>query len=197
MARPKAASRARQSLPSDGRARAVIEAITPAVDGGRFAVKRVVGDRVDVEADCFADGHDTLACVLRHRRDDETEWQETPMTALVNDRWRAAFTVPSPGRYRYTVTAWVDGFLSWRHDFARRVDADDLRIAARVGADLIDAAAQRASGVDRRQLGKWSAQLRELDEIPALRALALDEELAAAAVRHPDRSLATTFPVAE
>ncbi len=196
MVRPKAASTSRQSLPSDdGRARAVIEAITPAVDGGRFAVKRLVGDRVDVEADCFADGHDMLACMLRHRRDDETQWQETPMVVLNNDRWSAAFTVPAPGRYRYTITAWVDSFLSWRHDFERRVDADDLRIAARVGADLIDAAARRASGVDRRQLAKWSAQLREVEEIPALRALALDDELAAVAMRHPDRSLATTYPV--
>ena len=51
-------------LPAAGSARAVIEGIAPAVDGGRFAVKRVVGDEVFVEADCFADGHDTLACRL-------------------------------------------------------------------------------------------------------------------------------------
>ena len=182
-------------LPPDGRARAVIEAITPAVDGGRFAVKRIAGDRVDVEADCFADGHDTLACVLRHRRDDEVEWHETPMVPLGNDRWRGEFTVPTPGRYRYAVTAWVDGFLSWRHDFARRVDADDLRIAARVGADLIDRAAQRAGGNERRQLAQWAARLRELDNVPALRTLALNEELAAVSMRHPDRSHATTYPV--
>jgi starch synthase (maltosyl-transferring) len=182
-------------LPPDGRARAVIEAITPAVDGGRFAAKRIAGDRVDVEADCFADGHDTLACVLRHRRDDEAEWHETPMVPLGNDRWRGAFTVPTPGRYRYAVTAWVDGFLSWRHDFARRVDADDLRIAAHVGADLIDRAAQRAGGKERRQLAQWAARLRELDDVPALRTLALNEELAAVSMRHPDRSHATTYPV--
>src|SRR5258705_8648736 len=129
-------------LPLEGRARAVVEAITPVVDGGRFAVKRIVGDRVDVEADCFADGHDTLACMLRYRRDDSAKWQETPMVPLGNDRWRGGFVATTPGSYRYTVTAWVDGFLSWQHDFARRVDADDLRIAARAGANLVDAAAQ-------------------------------------------------------
>ena len=46
---------------SDGRIRAVIENIQPAVDGGRFAVKRVVGDEFLVEADCFADGRGTDA----------------------------------------------------------------------------------------------------------------------------------------
>jgi starch synthase (maltosyl-transferring) len=185
----------RTGPPTEGRARAVIETITPSVDGGRFAVKRVVGDRVEVEADCFADGHDVLACMLRHRRDDDTEWHESAMVALPNDRWSGAFTVSAPGRYCYTVTAWVDGFLSWRHDFARRIDADDLRIAALVGADLIDAASQRASGADRRQLAKWAAQLRDIDQVSALRALALSDELAAVAKRHPDRSLATTYPV--
>ena len=65
------------------------------------------------------------------------------MAALGNDRWRASFTVEAVGRYRYTVVAWVDHFLSWRHDFARRVDPEDLRIAALVGAEL-DRRRQRA-----------------------------------------------------
>ena len=30
----------------DGRIRVVIESVTPLVDGGRFPIKRVVGDRV-------------------------------------------------------------------------------------------------------------------------------------------------------
>ena len=58
------------SLPADGRIRVVIENVAPAVDGGRFPIKRVAGETVVVEADCFADGHDTLACRLRYRRDD-------------------------------------------------------------------------------------------------------------------------------
>ena len=70
-----------QTLPADGRTRAVIEGIAPHVDHGRFAVKRIVGDRVEVEADCFADGHDTLACVLRVRREAESRWDESPTTA--------------------------------------------------------------------------------------------------------------------
>jgi starch synthase (maltosyl-transferring) len=52
-------------LPADGRARAVVEGIEPSVDMGRFAAKRVVGDRVVIEADCFADGHDVVAARLR------------------------------------------------------------------------------------------------------------------------------------
>ena len=178
----------------DGRARAVIEGVAPAIDAGRFPIKRVVGDAVEVEADCFADGHDTLACRLRWRRDDEAEWQEAPMAALGNDRWRGVFTVATPGRYRYTVTAWVDHFLSWRHDFPRRADPEDIRVAAKVGAALIEATAARATGEDRQYLAAWGQRLRTTQELAAVRAEAMDEGLASVAVRYPDRSLATTHP---
>jgi starch synthase (maltosyl-transferring) len=179
----------------DGRMRAVIERITPSVDGGRFAAKRIVGDAVVVEADCFTDGHDTLACLLLWRREGEAAWQETPMTALANDRWQGSFVAQSVGRYQYTVTAWVDHFLSWRHDFARRVEAEDLRIAALVGAGLIEAAAERASGEERQRLNNWAARLRAATDARVLKTLGLDEEFAAVAGRYPDRRLATTCPV--
>lgn len=180
---------------SDGRMRAVIERITPSVDGGRFAAKRIVGDEVVVEADCFTDGHDTIACLLLWRREGEAAWHETPMTPLGNDRWRGSFVAQSVGNYRYTVTSWVDHFLSWRHDFARRIEGEDLRVAALVGAGLIDDAAQRAKGKDRTRLKGWAAQMRDVPEAQELKTLGLDEELAAVANRYPDRRFATTCAV--
>ena len=130
---------------ADGRMRAVVENISPSVDGGRFPIKRVVGDVVEVSADCFADGHDVVACALMWRRPGETNWRNAPMAPLGNDRWRAGFRVDVVGAWQYTVCAWVDPFLSWRHDFARRVDAQDVRGAARTGAMLLEEAASRAS----------------------------------------------------
>ena len=153
----------------DGRPRVVIEGVAPAVDGGRFAVKRIVGDEVVVEADCFADGHDVVACVVRWWREGNDGVDEVPMSALGNDRWRGSFVAPQVGRYRYTIVAWVDHFLSWRHDFERRIDAEDLRIAALVGADLIDAAAARAHGDDRQRLRAWAKQLRAPQDSAKLR----------------------------
>ena len=180
---------------NDGRMRAVIERITPCVDGGRFAVKRIVGDEVVIESDCYTDGHDTIAALLLWRREGEAAWHETPMATLGNDRWRASFVAASVGRYRYTITAWVDHFLSWRHDFARRVEGEDLRVAALVGAGLIDDAARRAQGEDRKSLQCWAQGLRAAAETQALKALGLDAELAAIAGRYPDRRLASTCPV--
>jgi starch synthase (maltosyl-transferring) len=182
-------------MPAEGRVRAVIENVSPVVDGGRFAAKRVVGDRVVVEADCFADGHDTLDARVRWRREEDSTWQEVPMAPLGNDRWRGLFPVAHAGRYRFTVTAWVDAFLSWRHDFERRTDPDDLRLAARAGASLIKAAAARAKDSDAALLAKAAAQLAASGAIEALRETAQDESLAAAMARHADRRLAATHPV--
>ena len=50
----------------DGRARAAIEGVTPVIDGGRFAVKRIVGDVLIVEADAFVDGHDVVLVRVEH-----------------------------------------------------------------------------------------------------------------------------------
>ncbi|MGH9820227.1 MAG: maltotransferase domain-containing protein, partial [Pyrinomonadaceae bacterium] len=59
-----------KSEPADSRTRVVIEGVKPEIDCGRFAIKRVVGDRVSVEADVFTDGHDAFSVVLRYRREE-------------------------------------------------------------------------------------------------------------------------------
>ena len=56
--------------------RIAIEAISPSVNGGRFAAKRLVGDMVEVAADLIADGHDRLAAALLWRAADEPDWRE-------------------------------------------------------------------------------------------------------------------------
>jgi starch synthase (maltosyl-transferring) len=188
----------------DGRVRAVVEHITPSVDDGRFAAKRVVGDTVTIEADCFGDGHDTIACALLWRREESSQWHVVPMMPLGNDRWRAAFVADSVGRYRYTVCAWVDHFLSWQHDFARRIDPDDVRVAALVGAQLIEQAAGRAQqAADRLRLAQWAQALAEQAgaaatpdpiDAEALKRIGLDPTLGALAARFPDLQLAHTYP---
>ncbi|MBA3597025.1 MAG: DUF3416 domain-containing protein, partial [Methylibium sp.] len=183
---------------ADGRVRAVVEAVRPSVDGGRFAVKRVIGDEMVVEANCFADGHDTLRVMLRWRAEGEVRFNEVEMAPQGNDVWRAAFPLASLGRYVYTVAAWVDHFQSWRHELQRRVDPEDIRLAAAVGAGLIDAAAARARGAERKALAAWAVKLRRgaadaAQDAESLKAQALDEALATVAAGHPDRSLQAVF----
>ena len=181
----------------DGRSRAVVDAVLPEVDEGRFAVKHVAGESLRVTAHVFTDGHDVPRVMLQWWKEGGAERHELAMKLRHNDEWHAEFTPPAPGRYRYTVVAWVDAFESWRHELVRRVDPDDIRLAARTGMLDITAAATRASGEDRQALARWA---RALDDgatkgtdATALKALALDEDLAAIAMRHPDRSLETRY----
>ena len=189
----KGASRAVRRNRADGRLRAVIDRVLPEIEGGRFPAKRVIGDSMIVEADVFGDGHDTLACMLGYRHENEADWREVPMTLTVNDRWRGEFPVERLGRYRYTVTAWIDHFLSWRHDFKRRVDPPDIASAALVGSKLIAEAANRASRADAQRLRAWGKQLIEAKDTLEIQRIALDEELAALAQRYPDRRFAAVY----
>ena len=62
--------------PQEDRKRVMIEGVKPEIDGGRYPIKRTVGDRIEVEADIFADSHDALTTVLLHRRERASQWTE-------------------------------------------------------------------------------------------------------------------------
>src|SRR2546425_7024702 len=135
----------------DARRRVVVERVDPEVDCGRYPIKRVVGERVVVEADVFADGHDELTCVVLHRPQCEPRWCQAPMRLVVNDRWRGEFRVERLGCHLYTVQAWVDHFHSWSRDLLRRLEAGpDVEVELQSGAAPVQAAAQRAKGTDAR-----------------------------------------------
>jgi starch synthase (maltosyl-transferring) len=178
---------------SNGRVRAVIDRVLPEVDAGRFPVKRVVGEMMVVGAHVFADGHDALLCTLGYRHESESGWTETPMTALVNDEWRGEFRLEKLGRYRYTVTAWVDHFVSWRNELKRRVDASDIASAALVGGKLIAEAANRASRDDAQQLRQWGQRLIAAADADEVKTVAFDPTMTAIAMRYPDRRFETVY----
>jgi starch synthase (maltosyl-transferring) len=172
--------------------RVAIENVTPEIDGGHFALKRSVGERIAVEADIFADGHDVLSAVLKFRRDVSADWQEIPMAFVANDRWRGEFAVTETGVYVYTVEAWADHFQSWRRDLKKRLEVrQDVSVDLLVGAELVEAAARRAGGADAGQMVNWAGELRGEKSIAAERAL--DSKLADLMARYPDRHLATIY----
>lgn len=179
----------------DPRMRAVIGNVRPEVDVGRFPAKRIIGDVVDVEADIFADGHDALSALLLHRHEDEREWTETPFEPLVNDRWQASFRVARLGRYRYTVEAWADRFVSWRQAMRKRLDAgQETKADLLIGAELLERAAARASMDDRRRLSECAALLRSPDiGVRETADVALSEEVATLVTGYPDRTAATRY----
>ncbi len=181
----------------EGRKRVIIEGVKPEIDCGRFPIKRVIGEKVIVEADIFADGHNALSALLLYRKENASSWVEIPMDFLVNDRWRGSFTVTELGYYLYTIMAWVDRFKTWRADMDKRIKTgqEDLSVNLLMGAQLMEETSQRASKSDSRIIRRWadtlkSTQIEQKEKIE----LAMSEAVANLMARYPDRKFAVIYP---
>jgi starch synthase (maltosyl-transferring) len=154
----------------------LIEAITPCVDGGRYAAKGVVGEPCVVEADVFRDGHSLVRAVIRWQKKGADRFEEAPMKLVDNDRFRGEFPVTDPGLYFFTIEAWTDQFGSWHERFEKMVKAGQgTLIDLREGVRLIEQIAPRASGPERGALDEAIARLSApITPVDALELLARD-----------------------
>jgi starch synthase (maltosyl-transferring) len=172
----------------DARRRIVIEAVQPELDCGRYAVKREVGDTLEVSADIFKEGHDAIAAAVRYRPEDEDEWMEARMRFFDNDRWTGSFPLTRNVRYLYTVVAWTDTFGTWASDLRKKYDAgQDVATELAEGVLLVVGAADRADGADRDHLRRLLAKLQDAPTLAERVAAALDPELLHLVERWPDR----------
>ncbi len=160
------------------RGRVVILAVRPELDGGRYPIKRVLGDVLQVEVDAVADGHDRLRAVLLDRAPGETAWHETELVLGNDDVWRASIALRALGRHAYSVVAWIDTFASWRHGLERKLAAGvDVHVELLEGARLVERVDPEAA----RALAAGSVEI------------ATSPGLAEAMQRAPDRSRATRY----
>jgi starch synthase (maltosyl-transferring) len=175
--------------------RIAIEAVTPAVDDGRFAVKRVVGDAVTVEADVFMDGHDKLAVALRWRALDEKQWHEQRMQPLGNDRYRGRFTPTRVGRYEYTVLAWRDAYASYRHEIVAKHEAGvPIALEMREGQHLVEQTAAGTSPARRKPLRALASALAKAEDDETRYRLLIAEDAARAMAEGDLRAFAVEHP---
>ncbi|MEE4154240.1 MAG: alpha-1,4-glucan--maltose-1-phosphate maltosyltransferase [Erythrobacter sp.] len=140
--------------------RIVVENLAPAVAGGRFAVKRLVGERVEVMAHVYSDGHEMLAARLLWKAEDEKKWRAVPMLEQGNDEWSAAFTPERLGRHEFTVEAWDDRFGYVRSGIEKKVEAGVAQpVDFAEGGVLLEAALERADGAHDKTLKEALARL--------------------------------------
>jgi starch synthase (maltosyl-transferring) len=172
----------------------------PMIDCGRYPSKRTIGESVAVSADIFSDGHDVVRAVVKSCPPGEEGWRESPLQRtdahVDGDRWAGEFDVDALGRWSWTIEAWVDPFATWRDELRRKVDAGETELSGELseGVVLLEQAAERATGDDKKAITQALAPLRD-DGIPgdARHEAALDPELAEAVERHPDRSRSTVM----
>jgi starch synthase (maltosyl-transferring) len=177
----------------EGRKRVVIENVKPEIDCGLFPIKRAVGEKVVVEADIFADGHDSVSARLLYRKGNDEVWSEVPMVLIENDRWRGEFRVQEIGDYYYTVEGWVDHFKTWQKDIKKKFEAgQDIGVDMLIGIGYIEGALKRAKGNDKKRLMHIISSLKNSspEEVPLI---AFSNELVELMDKYPDRSLSTRY----
>jgi starch synthase (maltosyl-transferring) len=173
--------------------RVVIENVQPQIDGGRYPVKRVLGDSLTVTADIFLDGHEKLAACVKHRQEGDADWQELAMEPLGNDRWAAVIPLRTNAFHYYTVEAWHDRFGSWRAEYlAKRKAGQATGLDLAEGIEMVRAVVERAAGADRQLLdsviGPRSAESQEREEI------VLSEPMQRIMRRYTERGEVSRFP---
>jgi starch synthase (maltosyl-transferring) len=165
----------------DGRQRVIIENVQPVVDGGRYPAKRTVGERVEVTAHIFGDGHDHVRARMSYRRDADSEWTEVMMKAGFNDEWSASFPVTSKGKYLFKVSAWIDHFETWHDGILKKSAAKvDVRLEIVEGALIL-----RKLGETDASLVTFARRLEDKRNHAAAVELVNTPEFAAIVAKHP------------
>ena len=182
----------------------MIENVSPLVDGGKYPVKRAVGEDLVIEADIFKEGHDEVTALLKWRKAGAPRWHETPMQPIRNgnDRWRGTCSLFENTTYEFTIEAWGDTFRSWQHEFHTKFKAaqPDLKSETLEGAAFVE-----KSGALAGALGQQRDQQRLLEIAAELRKAPPHEvheishwgELEALMTAYADRSEATEFVLNE
>ncbi|HQO29227.1 MAG TPA: DUF3416 domain-containing protein, partial [Accumulibacter sp.] len=140
--------------------RVIIEAVKPQIDGGRYPIKRVIGEKVYVSADIYKEGHDKLAAVLKVRPVGDKDWQESPMTQGDNDYWYGEFTVNSIGHWEYTIEAYAERYLSWVDEISKKnLPGANIGSELLEGLAILKQAAAKAQKDDRQRMESIIAAL--------------------------------------
>ena len=156
--------------------RITIEAVTPCVDGGLYAVKRIVGDAVHVECDAYAEGHDPVSVAVLWRASDETLWREKRMTPLGNDRWFSDLPLERVGRYVFDIEAWRDEFAIFRSELQKKCKAGlSVALETREGEAILLRALDRARRAPAARLEKVVERLKAADDAGRLTILLAKE----------------------
>ena len=101
-------------------------------------MKRIAGERVEVWADIYRDGHDVVSAAVVWRASTTANGVCAPMSHHSNDRWGGSFVPDYLGRYVYAIEAWTDEFASWHHEFELKLKAGaDLTLDAIEGAGML------------------------------------------------------------
>ncbi len=182
----------------NGKQRVIIENVKPQVSSGKYPAKRVINDRVKIEADVFCDSHDMLGAEILYRHETGRKWLTAKFTDEVNDLWHGYIELKKTGNYHFTIQAWVDKFKSWHRDILKKIDArTDYNVDLLIGAGLIERTIERYGNMPVADLEFLRSVLKDLqsgNEKPENRINAiLSNKLFGTLVKYPLKDNITSY----
>lgn len=175
-----------------GQARVNIENIYPNIDGGRYLIKRVVGESVEVTADIFSDGQDLAKSEIIFRKKGEYKWQISPMHAVWEDHSKGIFKPDSEGIWEFTVRAWVDRFGTWQKHLIHRLQAgQDVEAEIKYALIFLKQASKKAMPKKAKRIEHFTEKIKnELDIEQAVKIL-FNQELINLINKYSDKDFAS------
>lgn len=131
----------------------IISDVRPQIENGEFPAKRIIGDAVPVTASIYTYGIDSLQARIRYRYEGERKWRYTHMERGTNDQWTGTFIVDQPGKYQFSIEAWVDEYRTWLRNVMKWFRAaEDISPDLKVGLELLRKILKSSRGNDRKDL---------------------------------------------
>ncbi|ORA36391.1 alpha-1,4-glucan--maltose-1-phosphate maltosyltransferase [Mycobacterium aquaticum] len=198
-----------------------IDDVAPAISGGRFPAKAVVGEVVPVRATVWREGHDKVAAtlVVRYHGTDYPRLADGPTPAPppiqdvvtpaarikpqalpmaegdVPDVFHGYFTPDRVGLWTFRVDGWGDPIATWRHAVEAKLQAGqsegELSNDLLIGARLLERAAAGMPHDLREPLLSAAAALREPGDPFTRAGAALSEQVTGLLAQYPLRELLT------
>lgn len=173
--------------------RVIVHSVYPEIEGGKYYIKRVPNDKVEVKAAIFGDGHDYIRAAVCYRKQGKKTWQENPMMDLGNDDWMGSFRVEEEGFYDYKIEAWVDQLLNWYNGFKKKfADGQDMRVELQIGANFLNQAAENYTKAKGKVLKDYAKTLTKEDYEVAVGKV-MSEDFAVLVRDYPFKQYVTTY----
>ena len=173
----------------NGKSRVIIENVQPTVEGGLYPAKRTLGERVDVTASLFGDGHDHIRASILYKKKEASQWNEIEMRPTFNDDWIGTFYAEELGKYSFTIHAWIDHFDTWFDGIRKKIAAKvDVKVELKEGAIFL-----KELGIKDNSLLSVARKLESSDYAAAIEEV-MSDAFAKLVHGHPLKLNETTLP---
>ena len=143
--------------------RAIIENVTPNIEGGKYYIKRTPNEAIEVSAHIFGDGHDEVNARILYKAAKQKKWQTAHLYHIANDEWVGSFSLENEGLYSFTIEAWIDHPLDWLLGIRKKIIAGvDVKVELQIGKEFLTNISKIASAKDKVLIKSYVNKIEDL-----------------------------------